>query len=469
MDQKKRTIGARRKIKIMGFYITLISNDPNAIKFNYHNTLSDFTSILPNPLSFQGDWRVSLHSFFCHNQFKDDEGDYLKIYCDIINPLYGQDNCIAVVARPKEHGIHPPKRVFFEPLVREYFKVNRTNVNEIGIKVHAAGDSLAEDTCGIKLLAGQPTVCVLHFEEHTMGSPEYTLRLNSHKSYNKAFDDNTASDFRCQLGSYFNFNPLEGEKEVAVSSITYQPYFNLDSEPQYLRVINPKPPWNPHWHKAIPEFRGSNLDDYIDYLADDVFGDDVTNAFKTRNQKFEVFVERTDADEDNEKERLQIYTSRYCILEIPYSLLFNMGERTFKVNKNILGYSGVTKHEGNYLRLSLSPSKKYVFEAAPDPYAYYPDMGFLYCDFVTYSCIGNVSAPLLKSFPIKHRENKQNYVTYWAQSKDYYPISKFDLSTVGFSIKDVTGAPMPFMNKDSNVIINLLIRPRNKAYDSMYY
>jgi len=135
-------------------------------------------------------------------------------------------------------------------------------------------------------------------------------------------------------------------------------------------------------------------------------------------------------------------------------MLFNFQTMNFNCESQI-------KANQNNVKIKLQSEKFYFFDVPINPFAMFPDMAFLHCDFVQPNLVGNSSSPILKSFPIK-RHNVDNYVTFSVTHPEFFPVSKYDLSFVKFELKDIVGNLLPFQNNKSNVIVTIFIRNRNK-------
>ena len=255
------------------FFVYLVSNSLSSTNESY-NTLSNFTNNFLNPIVLNNseNWRFALHSIFCNNQFENDQnGDNLKVSCDLISPLENQENTLAIIARKKSTFLTDKSKIYFEPDSKEYFIPNTTYINGINIKLHlqSATQSYIE---GSRMFSGQPSVVVLHFMKFNMFSPDYIIRINSSKSYNEMYKQNTASHFRATLGRSYNFDPNSGDREVALSSITYQPNFAIDPKKELqLKLFDINSPKKQIWEGECVDFKGKTLTEYINYLNDEVF------------------------------------------------------------------------------------------------------------------------------------------------------------------------------------------------------
>ena len=156
-------------------------------------------------------------------------------------------------------------------------------------------------------------------------------------------------------------------------------------------------------------------------------------------------------------DRLYIRSNQTIVIQLPYSLMYNMGQRDFVPQEGISRSAAVDEYS---FQIEIRAGQRYTFQTTPDPFAFCPLSGFVYCDFIKYNFVGDKSEPLLKEFPLEATNRRNFYVTYSTQNPEYHPLSKFDLSTVQFALRDVTGAPLPFKDKQSNVIITILLRKK---------
>lgn len=429
------------------FYVTLLSNKVGSYERGFHNTLSNFTNIFEKPLYLKGDWCVGLKSLICHNQFKNDAGNYLRVDCSIIKTEAEEHNSIALISRPRK--IYAKKAapvLFFEPYVLEYYRVTEEVISSIKIELHTTTDLKDISYCDTILFAGQPTVLLLHFKKVGMEGIPKILRVQSSHTYNDMYKNNNAADFKCDLGPSFSFNPAEGELEAALSSISYQPEWDLFGKHHLeIRMYDKVDYEKVIFTAAIKGFKGETVDQFIVYVSD------VLKEFEKGPGNPEIEV---DQDDDG---RLNMTSTKNCVIELPYSLMYNMGERNFVPQEGLSRHGAAT---GYTYQIMLQPHNMYWFQAVPEPFAFSPQAGFVLCDFIKYNIFGNQYAPLLKQIPLEASNRTNHYTTYSVKSPEFYPLSKYDLTSVEFSLRDVTGQPLPFKDKNSNVVITVLIRER---------
>ena len=440
----------------MDFYVLCRSSgEPGKVKSA--NTLTNFTNLINPGIVIGNDWEVALTSFFCHNQFKHDDGEFIEISCDLIQPLSRQNRTLACVARPFEIDSTLVNPVYYEPKIREYFPVAVNYISSINIQLWTikTGSTLSYEK---DLQAGQATVVGLHFRPKTMFSNDFVIRVESDARKNAMFPQNTCQKFTAELGQEFIFNAYNNNIEIALASITYKPKFRMLGE-EHLTVFqyNPDNPNAVIYEGKIEPFNGETADQYMTYISN------VLNIFKTTSQPVNILCSFKQ-DLATGIRRLYLVANKKCVIQLPYSIMFNLGERNFIPIEGLSQSDAVEKYS---YKLILDENTTYNFACPVDPDAFYPDVACLHCDFIQPTLVGNSSQPIIKTFPLEKREKNKNYVTYSTTHPEFYPVSKYDLSFVNFELKDITGKFIPFHDRNSNIIITLLVRNRNKF--NQYY
>ena len=433
---------------IHDFYITLVSTDGDVR--NNTNTLTDFTNFMPKVLNLSSNnWTVAMHSIYIHNEVKSPriiDAQYLKVFCNEINTEGQLDTCISTFARPTRPNI---KRIFFQPKILEYYPLNSYIIEKLRIYIKVGSESRTVYE-NFELHSGQPTIVTLHFKK-TMAFPTKVLRINSGEAQALTlFPENNAHEFRAMLGQSFRFDPQQGEWEVGVSSITYQPDFTPKlATPYTIKLLDQNAKLLLAVETSLVPDVNLNTPKYVNYI------NDIFSLLATKGQ---VLLD----EQERNKKSYYITTGqskRTLYVHLPFALFYNIGFRDFKT----------TDQGGNFIkRVTAFGQIEYYLKIAKtvdcdtklDPLAYNPEVGVLYCDFVKPSIVGGQEVPLLKTFPIIRNQNTdlKRYITYEALWPEYYPLSKYDLSIVKFSLRDFSGSLLPFRNKDSNVIITLLLR-----------
>ena len=428
------------------FFINLISTDGDLR--TQSNTLSDFTNFLPRPLNLSsGRWVVGLHAIYIHNEVQEPQNDeihYIKVFCDEIATSGTQERCLAVFARQKD------KRAHYHPQFREYFMLNSFILDKLRIYIQG-GNKAAGTTKLLKLYAGQPTVVTLHFKR-MMSFPTRIIRVQSKDPISKdIFPDNKANSFTAKLGQAFKFEPWRGGWEMALSTITYMPSLKpkigipfsvelLDRQKKDLTSVS-----------CSEVFVLSNdHNKYITYL---------NNILRTVADKAEILV---DSSKDSPT-KLTLESSVGVYLSLPFALFYNMGMRNFKREEDG-GKFFIRKDEKGRVHyfIKLKANDPVTMDVDLDALAYNPEVGVVYCDCVNPSIVGEQEAPILKAFPLKRAEKEclNKYVSYESPIPEFYPLNRYDLSMISFSIRDVSGEMLPFLHEDANVMLTLMPRFR---------
>ena len=438
------------------FYVTLTSDVGGE---ESQNTLVDFITHFPKPLHFNAEeWEVGLTSFFCHNEIDTEQYedvDYIKVYCSIIQSRELQDQTLAVFARPKsQRGLANPK-LYFEPKNPTYVPINSSYINQI--RVYVYGGTREKPVCAAKLNSGQPTLLTLHFRRKMTSSHEHIIRAESLARGDETLANNTCAEFTSRTGEALNFDPSNGTWEVAVQSISYLPEIKLPvSEPITGGIYN-------------------NVDEV--FLEVDTFSyqpppdNDATvhhfilhlnEAFKQLHEKKEGNP-RIMVDEENEIAKLT--SNQEIWLHLSKKTWYNLGLRQFRYRGWLIVETSGYGHEEYYVH--LEPGKDIILDTTINPDAFIPQMGFIYCDFVRFSYVGQEMVPILKTFPFNAQQDntRSQYITHQFNSLEFYEISKYDLSDMKFWIKDITGKNMPFKHPKANLIITLLLRRKKNIME----
>lgn len=427
------------------FFITLISSD-HGIK-SVKNTLTKFENYLERPLNFNHqEWSVALSCITMHSEIASPAPwvpFYIYVNCDIIKEQNGQDKYIAIFAvkEPK-----PGQKILrYEPKNKIYYDLSTFYIERILIELVGGNQKPKQFPINIRLYSGQPTVVVLHFKRKIMQRPQFVLNCSSFSEQNRLlFPENQCNNFKSYLGPSYKFNVNDGGLfEVALTQITYQPRLKNRLQVPFTLDVYTTADANP---KSL-------------IIQQDVRLTTKRRLITTMNNMFRQIKEQNPTVPtilmDIENEKYQIGASANCLISLPLYFMYTLGFRNFTRPKF------VTLEEGNnkkYL-LQLRANQPVQAEEEFKINAYKPDLAFLYCDFVQSSIVGGSTAPILKAFPIEYfKATNYKYITHEVKNLEYYPLKKFDLSTVQFSLRDISGNELPFEDKKANLVLTLLVR-----------
>ena len=416
------------------------------------NTLVNFTNQinLLNKNLYQGEWQMCLSSFYIHDEFElkeyDDSVKGYRVETDIINVwpniFY---KSLAIVPRKHKHKLSKLRGLYFEPPNPEYFPLLTTQCSAIQIQITPI-DQYGNKIKGAELITGQPTVIKLHFK-NTMyhDTTIKVLKIQSAESQSSYYAENTCVKFTVEAQTFLSLTPKQNVKySVALNSISYLPEFNEGGKKggkNIIALLNPN-----DYTKSIKEFTLPSLTNE-EYQNPNNFLDYANNALGQLNSGLLL------GPVVNEVSKVKLVSNAKFVLKAPIYLMFNLGLRDFeKPNIKI--------QKDDTMIIVLDPATGLTMDTNYKATAYTPEIGFIYCDFVEPSQVGNAMSPILGSFPIKDL-NQNKYVTFATKNHEWYPLSKYDLSQMSFSLRDVTGDLLPFKNLKANLIISLLIKRRD--------
>lgn len=424
------------------FYLTLTSNSS---VHSTTNSLSKFRNQLPQALDLQGlYWEVRLHTLYCENRFEKTANariKYMRVCCNVIDPVFNRDQCLAVIPRPTQVKQEIIKPIKYSSKEHDYYSINTKYISDIQIDInfYSADNEKIERS----LLTGQPTIVVLHFRKHIMTSPLCVLHIEAKGEDNVNKLNNKSYSFTVDFNNEFQFNQAS-TVEVALSSIMYRPHFVIrDPEDLVIKMYN----FTTHvleYTCNIPVYTGSSAIQFIDYV------NEALGLLKDSPSHPTIIV-----DKKLLLKNLTIMSDTPVELELPKWIMYNLGERAFKSDRLILSPANPD--------FNLTSALTHKFQVEVDPQAYLPEMGFLYCNFINYNIIGSDYAPILKAFPLTKSKAGNHYITYTADTLEFYGLSKTDLSSMRFDLRDVKGQYLPFQFPDSNVVMTLIFRTRNNG------
>ena len=105
----------------------------------------------------------------------------------------------------------------------------------------------------------------------------------------------------------------------------------------------------------------------------------------------------------------------------------------------VLGFRGTTFEQGKVYRGKLSMGND-------------PSTMYVYCDPIEHVIVGDVRAPLLRTFGMEKSSNDVVHRTF--PNMVYVPIQKKQFDTIEVNIMTDTGEPMPFAPGKSTVLLH---------------
>ena len=433
------------------FSITLVSSAGTDLVAagGQTNTLVNFTNQInfAEQNLYKGEWQMCLSSFYIHDAFENDiHNNQIKAYrveTDIINVWPNIHNAgLAIVPRKHRLANSKLRGVYYEPVSPEYYPLLTTQCNSIRIQIYPI-DHRGAVIKDAKLLAGQPTIIKLSFK-NTMyqDTTIRVLKLQSAEPSSQYFKSNTCVDFTIEAQSFLALTPKQNvEYSCALNSISYLASFNeggRQSGPNVISLYNPTTKtYNKHALEKLTPEQIASPNKYFLYAQSQLSTLTSDVLFGTKNNII----------------YLTSGNAKPLTIRFPMYFIYNLGLRNFS-------QPGLTIQADEQIDITLQPGALFSLDTTFKANAYTPEIGFIYCDFVEASQVGNTMCPIIGSFPIQDL-NENKYVTFSTHNHEWFPLAKFDLSRMKFSLRDVTGKLLPFKNKQSNLILSVLIKRRD--------
>lgn len=416
------------------FNITLISTADAS------GSLRDFINILSVPRVLSGeDWYVSVTSVFLHNEYiSHTPAVAYQVLLDIINPFPGVAPIACVV--PTDGSNKKP--LYYAPREREEYPVLIGTLTEVRVRIQPI-DAKGQPITSFYFEEGQGTVVELSFENKMFrGDVKRVFRVQSRGGPNKEYDEtNTCSSFSTITNTAFTMTDNASQYSLALRSISFNPQFDY-TENNTVEVIRGRETSSKIIKRYKSLYRLGRTPTHEEIAAE-------LNrlcAGVTLNSEEGASPLMAHVTDD----RVHIASSKKLVLGLPKWLLYDLGMRNFSANKNVV-QTFITRLQQTYALIVFDEGRVVTFDEAPQMYAFGPDIGFIYCDGVKPTQVGGVFSPLLATFPIpkvKHPRHRQFTVV----DPVYIPVSKLDLSTLSFTIRDISGRLLPFADDTNNVV-----------------
>ena len=414
------------------FYVYLNSSD--SLGHFESNTTSTFTNSLEKALILpqsQG-WVVCLHSLFSSNLLIDNSKIFVKIHTSIISPTYGTEKVIALCTR-RRLNYQANRIIQFEPRNKEYYPVVSSVIASIDIQL------TDNQNTALRLGLGQSTLVILEFKKMER-KKEFIIRVDSR-------DDayGVANNFQAQLPPMLSIDPTR-KWSVSLNSIIYDGKFRqvppgtadpsisikmdpLQMDSQIMFIVDRQ-------DSTYFEQLSSNDDLFYKFslLLNKFTGKDYNNG-----ENFSPFV----ALRRNVTTNIFSFRSKYdTILKLPYTWAI------------MLGCTKLPDKDGQ-VTILVTPNKDVKFAQPMNYNAWVPNVMLLYVNCIEYSCIGHISAPILRAIPTPQISNETIYHTYEPQMLEAHKVTYSQLSNLQFQLCKIDGLPVLFTDERQNVIISL--------------
>lgn len=401
------------------FYVYLDSS-ANTVEFESNST-TKFSITLGQALNLplQENWCVSLSSLSCSNYFSQREERLVKVHLSILQPEFTYDNVLSVLPRPTNKS----STVFYEPRNKEYFPLNQTLISKIEVRLTDLNNRQ------LSLSYGQPTVLVLEFQKMT-GKQEYIVRVD-----NSQFLE-TSAQFECLVPPMISFNPNQQWK-VSLNSIIYNgtfkqvpPYSGYNAIRFITKEARSQKPIEYRFVLPLkPEFTSNvelwnNMKRVFEKVSDGTF-----SAFR--------YVRNLDG-------KLAFESYQKGTLFIPYSWAV------------IIGSTRAPLKGTNEVQYNLRAEEPFRFEGRMSYKAWLPNFMLLYADFIEYTAIGHVQAPIMKMIPLFHDDDDtRDYRGYEPKNDEFHKITFSQLQRLRFELRSINGDFIHFEDNDSKIVMSL--------------
>ena len=413
------------KVTSSPFYVTVVSGEPAAD--GSPNTISRFVNEPGEELYFPGDenWHVALHQIQASNFPLDKDLRLIKVRSNLIAPHFSQQDVLAIIPRYKA-GISRHRMISVEPENKEYFPIRSEFISEIRTELVDAYGTI------IKFQVGQPTIVILEFVKMS-GPPSYIVRVESQLD-----SEGSASDFSATIPQAMNLDPTQ-KWTVSVNSVSYTGAFQQtpDIEKEMYMKMRFK------YREDTPPTEVSVSLPQITYKTNA----DLLEAFTAVMAKLRY--ETATGDKANYTSVRQNYVSGRIIFKakLDSQLLIPV------IWAHILGCAGTPDEEG-YVTFETRSLESMEFEYPMNCNAWLPNSMLIYSNFVEYSPVGSVLAPVLKVVPLKEIPAHRHYYRYEPANDEKHPVIFSQLDNLRFQVRRVDGRKIEF---DKNTFPNIII------------
>jgi hypothetical protein len=310
---------------------------------------------------------------------------------------------------------------YFEVKRKEYHLIQNHSIESLSILLKDA-DSGEQ----LNLLPGQATYVKLRFINPAKNMDSFMMRLTSSTS-NTIYDENKNSNFRVRLGQAIT---LEGHWEVALTSIHFPPLFHMAD---FL-------PNDPFWFMLAK--------DGVDLGEVKVKRTNLTSFAtlqKFMNTKFEEKISESGFE-------LKIANK--------HAFLLNGTEHPVEIKisaalAGLFGSSNAGKEDSSTESYRINPTKTVLFHnEIKQIERVFPHSFLLYSDIITPIIVGSSKARVLKLVPITPNISSHYECTHL----DFIRLSNNRLSHMHFELRLSDGRLLPFLDRKTDVILNLMFR-----------
>ena len=333
---------------------------------------------------------------------------------------------------PFTHSTKENPSFFHEAIEKEYFRLSSTLLERLTITLRDEKSEL------LHLFTSQSTVVKLKFKK-MQNKEAFVTRFASTDSEN-IYPENRANKFRVQLPHVLDLE--SGQWEVALSSIHYPEKLSIAN---ILR--NKKNFWMQILTPANNDARISNRNIRFNFatLAEEV--DNVTDLLNRINNAV--------------RQAFHGLGILRLTLEQDQSISYSASMLTLRLSPlmaKLMGNLAVTNDMDYFELVSVENPENGRFPGQADLSRCLPNNLLLHSDFIKPILVGGAYSKTLKLIPRLGEETGEKYRTYYSHHLDFVNLGINKISTVEFSLTDISGYPITFQDDDSVTHLNILFR-----------
>lgn len=447
------------------FYVYLNSSDINR---NFQeNSTTKFTTTLGEVIHLpqHENWRVALSSIYFSNQFVRDTSLFVTVQTSIIQPTFNQGKDLAVCIRKESNSsaVYDTTKEnefnFFEPIKKEFFPLATSHLSSIDISLTSKGGEQ------LTLGYGQPTLVVLEFKRIMEDANEFIVRFDSSDDVS-----GSSANFTAKVPPLLSINP-QNRWKVSLNSIIYNGEFaqlppQTATDGNYLEMSYFTAKARKKQKLEAEKAQSSNRVVKAKTVKPTVVRVPlIGNIFESNEELFQNV-------------KLSLDRSTYEAFSgankklFTFSRISTNGKLTFTPTINgrfsiphawgaLLGSTRRPQDDGR-IYYQLTGKEDFSFEVPIDYKIWVPHFMLLYANFIDYTTIGSVQAPILRSIPLSRESNSQNeYRIYEPPSDELHSVSYSQLRDLQFQLRTISGMPIEFKHSNQKVIISLKFMKTN--------
>lgn len=427
------------KVEHSPLYVTALSND--FASGNEANTAGFFTNRLGEELYFPGreNWHVAVHHVQFSNFFPETNLRILKIKTDLAISAYCPDGIFTII--PKKNADSNIQRIVnHQPENKEFFPLRSEAISTISIQV------LDADNRQLLFPTGQPSVVIFEFRRMP-NKNSHIVRVES-----RLDPAGNASDFEASPPSLLALDPAKKWK-VALSSLSYTGSFvqniPLEGDPHLEMIYKSESGEKESLRVKLGDGQTTFPNNMILYdqfnagLEQLKIPDLIPQTIARTSPQNEIISNFRDVRLNPLNNRIAISSRKACLLRIPFGWAL------------MLGCDG-NPDEYGYVEVGFKTLSTVQFKNPVNCNVWIPNSMLVYTNFIEFSPVGSILAPLLRTIPLEKLPNGGQYSLFEPKDEEEHPVIFSQLTSLRFQIRRVDGQPIKFTTHfPSNIIISL--------------